>query len=96
MHLKLSAGFASTAGCRVHWYLEMKLWRRILEQLGIQPVLVFMAPFLLGWVREEGAGSFIFWKVSMVLEIVQSKNRLFGACLVTLYEKKLSQSLGKD
>lgn len=32
----------------------------------------------------------------MVLEIVQSKNRLFGACLVTLYEKKLSQSLGKD
>lgn len=32
----------------------------------------------------------------MTLELVQSKNRLFGHWLVTLPEKKLSQSLGKD
>lgn len=32
----------------------------------------------------------------MMLEIAQSQNRLFGAWLVTLHEKKLSQSLSKD
>lgn len=32
----------------------------------------------------------------MMLEIVQSKNSFLGAWLVTLHEKKIPQSLGKD